>query len=259
MKNFINYYFFKLNKILTIGHRPKSGRNYSGIICCYHKSGGLKNRILLVNFYKRINSVGIIINILKKKNYTGFLGGIIYANGLYNNILLTEQLIVGNKIFSGSYYNKSNSIIGNSICLKYIKLFTIIHNMELLPYLKSILIRAAGASGLIIKKELNKVIIKLKSGWNLKLSEYCIANIGIVSNSKHKFIKLRKAGTSRNLGIRPTVRGVAMNPHDHPHGGGEGKKSPPAGQLSPWAWLTKGTPSLKKKWQKKKKKLYKFI
>jgi large subunit ribosomal protein L2 len=105
----------------------------------------------------------------------------------------------------------------------------------------------------------NIVSLKLKSGWNIFISKNCLSNYGCVSNMKHKFKNLNKAGKSWSLGRRPKVRGVAMNPCDHPHGGGEGKKSPPRAQRSPWGWLTKGTPSLKKKYQIKKKKLYKNI
>lgn len=200
-----------------------------------------------------------ILNITKNRSYTALISGIIFENGLYTYTLLTENINIGNKIYIGVFIKKNTNELGLNICLKFIKLFSLIHNIEIFPFSKSILIRAAGGSGLIIKKEINKVVIKLKSGWNLWISKYCIATIGIMSNSKHKFQNLKKAGKSKNLGIRPTVRGVAMNPHDHPHGGGEGKKSPPSGQLSPWAWLTKGTPSLKKKWQLRKKKLYKYI
>ena len=256
---YIKYYLNKLNKLLTIGYRPASGRNYAGIICCHHKSGGVKKRMILIDFYKRINNFGYILNIIKNTKYTGYISGVIYENGLFSYILLTENIYIGNKIYTGSFYNKETNQIGLNISLKFIKLFTIIHNIELFPFSKSLLIRAAGGSGLLIKKDSNKVILKLKSGWNLIISKYCISSIGLVSNSKHKFNNLIKAGNSRKFGIRPTVRGVAMNPHDHPHGGGEGKKSPPAGQLSPWAWLTKGTPSLKKKWQLKRKKLYKSL
>jgi len=91
------------------------------------------------------------------------------------------------------------------------------------------------------------------------LSENCLGILGQTSNKTHKFDLIGKAGKSRALGIRPSVRGVAMNPCDHPHGGGEGKKSPPSGQRSPWGWLTKGTPSLNKLYNKRKKKQYKEI
>lgn len=259
MKKYLNYFFFKINKVISIGSRPLAGRNFSGTICCHHKSGGNKKKLILCDFFRRINNYGYILRLIKNKNYTGLIGSIIYENGLFSYILLAETLVVGSKIYSGSFYSLESNKVGMSIPLKNIKLFTIINNLELFPFSKGILIRSAGCSGLIIKKEFSKVFIKLKSCWNIIISKYCLATIGLVSNSKHKFINLGKAGVSRNLGIRPTVRGVAMNPHDHPHGGGEGKKSPPAGQLSPWAWLTKGTPSLKKKWQRKKKKLYKNL
>lgn len=258
-KKYINYYFKKLNKIYSLGYKSSTGRNFLGTICCFHKFTGLKKNLILIDFYRKINNWGNVIKINKNRNYTALIGGILFENGLYTNILLTENIMLGHKLYIGTYYKKNTNELGLNVCLKFIKLFSLIHNIETFPYSKSILIRAAGGSGLIIKKELNKVIIKLKSGWNLLISKYCIASIGIMSNSKHKFKNLKKAGVSYNLGIRPTVRGVAMNPHDHPHGGGEGKKSPPSGQLSPWAWLTKGTPSLKKKWQLKKKKLYKSL
>ena len=228
MKKYLNYFFFKINKSISIGSRPLSGRNFLGTICVHHKSGGSKKRLYFIDFFRRINNYGYIIKIIKNNNFTALIGGIIYENGLFSYILLTETLIIGSKIYSGHILNLESNNIGMSIPIKYIKLFTIINNLKLFPFSKGILIRSAGCSGLIIKKEYNKVYIKLKSCWNIILSKYCLATIGLVSNSKHKFVNLCKAGVSRNLGIRPTVRGVAMNPHDHPHGGGEGKKSPPA-------------------------------
>lgn len=164
MKKYLNYYFNKLTKLLSVGSRPLSGRNYSGIICCHHKSGGNKKRLILIDFYKRINHYGIILNIFYNRNYTAFISGVIYENGLFTFMLLTENIKLGNKIYSGSYYNKETNQIGLNINLNYIKLFSLIHNIELFPYSKSILIRAAGGSGLLIKKEFNKAVIKLKSG-----------------------------------------------------------------------------------------------
>jgi len=134
-----------------------------------------------------------------------------------------------------------------------------LNNIELYPYKGASITRAAGSSVLLTSILKDKVIIKLKSGWNIYLTTYCLANYGCVSNLKHKFNNLKKAGKSWSLGIKSKVRGVAMNPCDHPHGGGEGKKSPPSAQRSPWGWLTKGSSPLKKKYMKKKKKLYKNI
>jgi len=145
---------------------------------------------------------------------------------------------------------------GFAISLKYINLFTIINNIELKPYKGSSLSRAAGASSLLIGKKKESIILKFKSGWNIYISKYCIATIGYVSNILHKFFNYKKAGRLINLGKKSIVRGLAKNACDHPHGGGEGKKSPPSSPKSPWGWLTKGTPSKKKKYQLLKKKKF---
>jgi len=130
--------------------------------------------------------------------------------------------------------------------LTYINLFTIVNNIELYPYKGSQIVRSAGTSAIITGKINNKMSLKLKSGWNIYISEFCMSTLGRVSNITHNLKKFKKAGDVVNLGKRPIVRGVAMNPCDHPHGGGEGKKSPPASPVSPWGWFTQHTPSKKK-------------
>jgi len=261
MSKYINYFFFEINKKISIGTRPLSGRNFSGKICVHHKAGGNKNKYIFIDFFRRLNIYGYLYKIFKSFYRTSFIGGIIYENGLFSYIILSENLKLGSRIYSGSISKELNdsNIIGNSLILREMKLFSILNNIEDFPYKGGSLIRAAGTSAILTSKFKDKVVLKLKSGWNLTVSEYCIATIGIISNMKHKFEYLKKAGKSRSLGIRPTVRGVAMNPCDHPHGGGEGRKSPPSAQRSPWGWLTKGTPSLKKIFHKKRKKLYKSI
>jgi len=201
--------------------------------------------------------LGIVYKIVASSIRTGFLGGVIYENGLFSYILLSENIKPGDYVYSGVYNVLNN--IGSTFLLKNIKLFTIISNIELYPNSGFSLIRAAGTSGVMTSFNKDTVLLKLKSGWNVKMSIYNLAVLGNVSNSKHKFDILGKAGVKRYLGKRPEVRGVAMNPCDHPHGGGEGKKSPPSAQRSPWGWFTKGTPSLKKKHHLKKKELYKSI
>lgn len=121
------------------------------------------------------------------------------------------------------------------------------------------LARSAGSGLIITSKFDDKVLLKSKSKWNFLISNNNIASLGVSSNTLYKFLRLEKAGKVRALGIRPTVRGVAMNPCDHPHGGGEGKKSPPAAARSPWGWLTKNTPSKIKKRQLLFKKNLKVI
>jgi len=143
--------------------------------------------------------------------------------------------------------------------LRNINLFTIISNIELNPYYGMNLVRSAGSKAILTKIDKSKVSLKLKSGWNIILSNLSLGVFGRVSNKDHKLNYINKAGKNRALGKRPTVRGVAMNPCDHPHGGGEGKKSPPSSQKSPWGWLTKGTSSKKKLKDKLKRKMYKII
>ncbi len=246
----INYIFKKLNSFFRYGYINAAGRNYSGHICVRHKAGFFKiKKNLFIDWYKRINLFGYIMQIRKIVWFSGFIGLIIYQNGLSTNLLIADKVQVGMKIYNGDKFLNKNLINGYSICLKYIPLFTKINNIELKTYLGSSLLRAAGTSTTITMKTNNTISIKLKSGWNLTLNNQNLCTIGNMSNPGHKFMRLEKAGINRALGVRPTVRGVAQNPCDHPHGGGEGKKSPPAAQRSIWGWLTKGTLTTRKKFK----------
>lgn len=256
---YLHYFFYKTSKITHIGCKTQSGRNFLGKICVHHQGGGNKNKYIYIDFYRRLNSFGFIIKVIKCFKRTGFLGGILYENGLFAYMLLSENIQIGNQIYAGILQQDEVNTTGLNIPLKQIRLFSLINNIEKYPYIGGQIIRAAGSYGILTAKKKNEAYIKLKSGWNLQVATDCIASIGNVSNMQHRYNIKRKAGISRSLGIRPSVRGVAMNPCDHPHGGGEGKKSPPAAQVSPWGWLTKGTPSLKTKQAKKRKKLYKIF
>jgi len=186
---------------------------------------------------RRLNLVGYVFKVIKVLNYTGLLALVIYQNGMSSYILLAEGCGVGSVFFSGSQLLKDKERIclgsGSTIANCFIPLFSLVYNIELVAFGGGKIARAAGASGLIITKSINKITLKLKSGWNLSVGDSNISSIGVVSNSEHRFYKIGKAGTNRKFGIRPTVRGVAMNPCDHPHGGGEGKASPPAAHRSP--------------------------
>lgn len=131
--------------------------------------------------------------------------------------------------------------------------------MEPYPYYGTRIATAAGTGGVLSTLKKDKYTIKLSSGWQIQVSPYILVAIGRVSNAHHKYRKLHKAGTARNLGIRPTVRGVVKNPCDHPHGGGEGKGSPPRAQVSPWGKLTKGTPTTNKKYHRERRRIYKQV
>jgi len=248
---YTKYLFFKTNKKILIGLKVSAGRNLLGTICVRHKFGGNKLKFFNIDFFRRINSYGYVYKIIKYNNRTANIASIIYNNGLFSYIIISENIILGQKVYSG-IFNTLNKV-GYTSLLKNVNLFSLINNVEIYPKKGASITRAAGTSVLLTSNNNNKIIIKLKSGWNIYLSKYCLINYGNVSNIKHKFYNLKKAGKAWSLGIKSRVRGVAMNPCDHPHGGGEGKKSPPSAQRSPWGWLTKGTSYLKKKLIKKKK------
>jgi len=180
----------------------------------------------------------------------------LYENGLMVYMPLTSGLKVGNLIFSGITTTSDKKFNGCSLLLKNIKLFSVINNIELYPFSGAILCRSAGVGAILISRINDMSILKLNSGWKLFVNNFSFATLGRVSNIFHKFLKFRKAGQKRQLGFRPTVRGLIKNPCDHPHGGGEGRGSPPSAPKSPWGWITKGCSSKRTLFHKKKK--YKF-
>jgi len=162
MYKFINYYFFTIKKKIILGIRPLLGRNYIGKICVHHKSGGIKKNYYLIDFYRRLNLGGFIYKILLNTIQTSFLGILIYENGLFSHILLTDNINKGDYIYSG-FLNK-NMLIGSTFLLKNIKLFAIISNIEKYPNSGFSLIRAAGTSAIITSINKNTANLKLKSG-----------------------------------------------------------------------------------------------
>jgi large subunit ribosomal protein L2 len=248
MLKLYRFIFKKFFKSFAYGIVVAAGRNYFGRICVQHKGGGRKVKDVKVDRYRYLNQFGFVFRIIKNFFCTGFLGLIIYDNGLCSFILLSEGLSKGAKIFSGSQkflhdFNKN----GSSQKLLNINLFDNINSIELFPFSGAKLSRAAGTSAKIISKDNTKSLLKLSSGWLIRISNHSIGSLGLVSNVGYCYDIIKKAGIMRSNGIRPTVRGVIKNPCDHPHGGGEGKGSPPVAQVSPWGWLCKGTPSIIKK------------
>lgn len=160
---------------------------------CSYRSGGVKRNYCLIDFYRRINAFGLVYRIIKDLNRTAYIGAIIYENGLFSYIILSDNLKIGDKIYSGSKKNFKGKIkAGYAISLNWINLFTIINNVETKPYSGAIIARAAGSSCLLVGKKRENVILKLKSGWNIYISKYCIASLGNVSNTLHKFIIMVK-------------------------------------------------------------------
>lgn len=227
------------------GTKNNSGRNNSGRITVYHKGGGVKQSYRKINFFREENSVGIICSIEYDPNRSSFIASVFDSlkNDFYY-ILSPQNLKVGDIIKSGFEIEPS---LGSSLPLSEIPVGTFIHNISTKISKKAQISRAAGTYSVIREKNDKYSTISLKSGKQKVVSNKCFATIGLVSNEFHFLTQAGKAGNSRWLNKRPTVRGVAMNPIDHPHGGGEGKKS--GRSLSPW-----GKPNTKKVKSKTSKK-----
>jgi len=186
--------------------------------------------------------------------YTSFLGLVCYSNGIFSYILLSDYINQIYSIYAGfvSFYGNGPNFLQEIIAGNFI------HHIEVKPLNGAKIMRAAGSMAFIISKESEYSFLKMKSGWLLKVSNYCIAIIGKMSNETHFITRLKNAGKNRKLGFRPTVRGVAKNPCDHPHGGGEGTGSPPKAHRTPYGKLTK-SPTKITKFFKKRKILFKVF
>lgn len=236
----------KFEKSLTFYNHSSKGRNNSGKITIRHKGGGHKKLYRKIDFKRnKINFKGIVVSIEYDPNRNCNISLIHYTDGEKRYILHPKGLKIGDFIYSGI---NSNISIGNNLPLKLIPLGTEIHNLELYPKKGAQLIRSAGVFAKILTKINTFVIIKLPSKKIKVFKENCSATIGILDNDNYHNVNFGKAGYSRWLGIRPTVRGSAMNPIDHPHGGGEGrtsigKKYP----VTPWGKIALGFKTKKKK------------
>lgn len=240
----INRYFLSTEKPvkrLTYALTKNGGRNNNGHITVRHKGGGHKNKYRLICFKE--NSHNNVPSYIKRLEYdpnrSSFIALLRSANGIYSYIIAPSNVSIGDVVYSFSTIPEIITFGSNSI-LKYMPAGSIVYNIETSPGMGSKICRSAGTNAILLKKENKKAVIKLPSGQIKSVSLYCAAFYGTVSNKDNKFINLGKAGRSRWLGIRPSVRGVAMNPVDHPHGGGEGRKSGKVCSTSPWGKLTKG-------------------
>lgn len=225
-------------KALTVGIGEKSGHNNSGRITIWHKGGGHKRRYRLVDFKRnKLDLVGTVERIEYDPNRSAFIALIKYQDDDYSYILAPQRLQVGEQVVSSE---KADIKPGNAMMLKNIPLGTIVHNVEMKIGKGGQLARSAGSYVQIMGRDAGQVIVKLSSGEVRVLKGECWATIGSVSNPDHQNRSYGKAGRMRWLGIRPTVRGVAMNPIDHPLGGGEGKTSGGRHPVTPWGKPTKG-------------------
>ena len=236
----------KPEKKLTEGKHSTGGRNNLGRITSYQKGGGHKQRYRLIDF-KRIkdNMPAIVERFEYDPNRTAFIALLKYEDGHKSYILAPQRLAIGDTVISSS--SKIDIKPGNSLPLKDIPIGTIVHNIEMKRGKGGQIARSAGSYVQIIGRDLGYVQLRLSSGEQRIILGECRATIGAVSNQDQKNISLGKAGRSRWLGRRPVVRGVAMNPIDHPHGGGEGKTTAGRHPVTPWGKPTKGKKTRLKK------------
>ncbi len=232
-------------KSLTKGKISSGGRNNLGRITSRSKGSGHKKRYRFIDFYRNKNDMKANVERIEyDPNRTSYIALIKYEDNSRSYIICPEGLKVGDKIESG---NEKEISIGNCMPLKVIPAGTLVHNVELEPGNGGKLARSAGSSVTLSGIDDEFAIIKLSSGESRKVRSDCKATIGTVSNADQKNIQIGKAGRNRWKGKRPMVRGVAKNPVDHPHGGGEGKTSGGRNPVSPWGQSAKGLKTRKPK------------
>lgn len=290
----LNYNLNLLKNKLKKGLYKNAGHNNKGLITVFHKESGIFSKYKLIDFKLKESNIGVILSIDYDLWRSAFISLICYLNSKISYILSINKIKKGDLIFLGHniYFFwrfcclfifllefidnikksieiglnilksfKRNLFIfynGNAFLIKFIPIGYYICNFELYPGKGMQVSRSAGNFARIMSKNLNKVLIKLNSGFFIFISQKCTAIIGKISNLKHNLIIYMKAGNKRKMGVRPHVRGVAMNPVDHPHGGGEGKTSGGRHSVTPWGKITKGKPTVIQK-NKRHSNIYNII
>jgi large subunit ribosomal protein L2 len=228
----------KPEKTLTEGLTKSGGRNNHGRMTSRRRGGGHKRSYRLIDFKRRKFDVEAeILRLEYDPNRSAFIALIRYSDGELSYILAPQRLGEGDKVIAG---NKVDAKPGNAMPLRSVPVGTIIHNVELKPGKGGQVARSAGAYAQLVGRDQGYALVRLQSGEQRRILDQCMATIGAVSNPDHMNTNSGKAGRSRWLGKRPSVRGVAMNPVDHPHGGGEGRTSGGRHPVSPWGKPTKG-------------------
>lgn len=231
----------------------KGGRNNTGHITVRHQGGGAKRKYRIIDFKRNKDNIEATVKTIEyDPNRSANIALVCYADGEKRYIIAPKDLKVGTKIVSGENVDVK---VGNCMPLGNMPVGTVVHNIEMHPGRGAQLVRSAGASAQILGREEKYVLVRLTSGEVRKILSVCRATIGEVGNADYMNVNIGKAGRTRYLGIRPTVRGSVMNPNDHPHGGGEGRT--PIGRkapLTPW-----GKPALGKKTRDTKKKSNELI
>ena len=223
---------------LTRPLRKKAGRNNTGRITVRHRGGGHKRRYRIIDFKRRKHDVPAKVEYIEyDPNRTSFIARLLYQDGERAYIIAPEGVKKGDVLVTGA---KVDVKPGNAMPLSSMPLGSIIHNIEMKPGKGAQMARSAGSSVQLVGRVNGYAQLKMPSGEMRRVPESCLATFGSVSNGNHFNVKIGKAGKKRWMGIRPTVRGVAMNPVDHPHGGGEGRTSGGRHPVTPWAVSTKG-------------------
>jgi large subunit ribosomal protein L2 len=225
-------------KALTEGLTKSGGRNNMGRVTAFNRGGGHKRTYRVVDFKRRKLDVAATVERIEyDPNRTAFIALVRYADDELAYILAPQRLAVGDSVIASA---QADVKPGNAMPMSAIPVGTIIHNVELKPGKGGQVARSAGSYAQLVGRDGSYAILRLNSGEQRKVLSSCFATIGAVSNPDHGNVSIGKAGRNRWLGKRPSVRGVAMNPIDHPHGGGEGRTSGGRHPVTPWGKPTKG-------------------
>jgi large subunit ribosomal protein L2 len=239
-------------KSLTEGLKKSGGRNVHGRKTSRHRGGGAKRLYRKIDFKRRKDDVPAkVAQIEYDPNRSAYIALLHYADGEKRYILAPQRLRVGMTVQSGTNVEVR---VGNSLPLQNMPPGTVVHNVELTPGRGGQMARAAGAGVQLLAKEGDSVTLRLPSGEMRMVRGECRATVGTIGNSDHQNVKVGKAGRKRHMGVRPQTRGTAMNPVDHPHGGGEGSTTPGRHPVTPW-----GVPTLGYRTRKKGKESNKYI
>ena len=242
----------KAEKSLLRPLRKTAGRNNTGRITCRHKGGGHKQAYRVIDFRREKFGIPATVKTIEyDPNRNVRISLVVYADGEKRYILTPHGLNVGDTIVSGP---TADILVGNALPLEMIPLGTLVHCVELQAGKGGKMVRTAGGSAQVMAKEGNYVTLKMASSEMRMVRKECLATVGVLGNAEFKNLSIGKAGRKRHMGVKPTVRGVTMNPCDHPHGGGEGKTGPGGNPKTPW-----GKPALGVKTRNVKKNTNKLI
>jgi len=225
-------------KSLSILKKTHGGRNWSGKIVTRHRGSKIKKKFKIIDYHRALwHTPALLTSFVYDPNRNTLIALLYYSSGIGSYIIAIEGLQIGGVYMSGVKVKRKE---GNCFPLKWIAVGVKINTLEIKLYRGGTFLRSAGVFGKILKKTNKICLIRLKSGKMKKINYFCIATLGVIMNFNYYLNRYKNAGWSRLKGFRPHVRGVAMNPVDHPYGGGEGKKSKKSISMSPWGILVKG-------------------